>query len=56
MQKDPEETPANDDRAPGVPPHQPRPDTAENEDERVEEGAEESFPSSDPPATGGPGI
>lgn len=42
-------------RKPGVPPHQPQPDDAAP-DERVDEGAEESFPSSDPPATGGPGI
>jgi hypothetical protein len=42
------------DREPGVPPHQPPPE--EQERDRADEGAEESFPSSDPPATGGPGI
>lgn len=51
MQKDKDDAP---DREPGVPPHQPPPD--EGSRERGDEGAEESFPSSDPPATGGPGI
>lgn len=52
MQKDPED-PAREERSPGVPPHQPERDAAR---EQVEEEAEESFPSSDPPATGGPGV
>jgi hypothetical protein len=42
------------DRTPGVPPHQPSPD--ETEKDEVEEEAEESFPSSDPPSTGGAGL
>ena len=44
---------ADEEREPGVPPHQPAPG---EDGDRVDEGAEESFPSSDPPATGGPGI
>lgn len=40
-------------REPGVPPHQP---AAGDGGDAVEEATEESFPSSDPPATGGPGI
>lgn len=56
MQKDREDRPdAPDERAPGVPPHQP-PAADEEPGDRVEEGAEESFPSSDPPSTGGPGV
>lgn len=51
MQKDREQTEADEDRTPGVPPHQPA-----EEGERIDEGSEESFPSSDPPSTGGPGI
>ncbi len=43
-------------REPGVPPHQPPMDEDPAEEERRDEEAEESFPSSDPPATGGPGI
>ena len=45
---------ADSDRNPGVPPHQPSPDDAGKDE--VEEEAEESFPSSDPPSTGGPGV
>lgn len=45
---------ADSDRNPGVPPHQPPPDDAGKD--AVEEEAEESFPSSDPPSTGGPGV
>ena len=51
--RDPE---AEDEREPGVPPHQPAMDEDPDEQERRDEEAEESFPSSDPPATGGPGI
>lgn len=43
-------------REPGVPPHQPPLADGEDEQERVDEEAEQSFPSSDPPAQGGPGI
>ncbi len=50
---DPDPRPDPDEREPGVPPHQP---PAEEGDDEVGEGTEESFPSSDPPATGGPGI
>ena len=47
--------PEDPERKPGVPPHQPPPhERREREDE--DEELEESFPSSDPPATGGPGI
>lgn len=54
MSTDPREQNRQDEpREPGVPPHQPAP---EDVPDRVEEGGEESFPSSDPPATGGPGI
>jgi len=53
VQKDPETRPDPDDREPGVPPHQP---PADDRDDAADEGSEESFPSSDPPATGGPGI
>lgn len=42
------------DRTPGVPPHQPSPED-ERKDE-VQEEDEESFPSSDAPSTGGPGL
>ena len=42
------------DREPGVPPHQPSPDDSEKDE--VQEEDEESFPSSDPPSTGGPGV
>ncbi|WP_217913906.1 hypothetical protein [Miltoncostaea marina] len=45
---------AEPERRPGVPPHQPPPQTSDAD--RVDEGSEESFPSSDPPATGGPGV
>ena len=41
-------------RKPGVPPHQPPPE--EHPGDEQDERAEETFPSSDPPATGGPGI
>lgn len=52
MQKDSEQHEADEDRKPGVPPHQP----ATEDKPAVDEGSEESFPSSDPPSTGGPGI
>ncbi len=42
-----------------APQQDPRPDDPPEPpegDEQVEEGSEESFPGSDPPATGGPGI
>lgn len=45
--------PDDPERRPGVPPHQAPPETAR---EREDEEVEESFPSSDPPATGAPGI
>jgi hypothetical protein len=48
----PDPKPGADEREPGVPPHQPE----GGEQGEVEEGGEESFPSSDPPSTGGPGI
>lgn len=41
-------------RAPGVPPHQPP--AEERPGDEQDERAEETFPSSDPPATGGPGV
>lgn len=47
---------ADQPREPGVPPHQPALDDDPSDQERRDEEAEESFPSSDPPATGGPGI
>lgn len=40
-------------RAPGIPPHEPAP--REGDDEQ-DERARESFPGSDPPGTGGPGV
>ena len=46
------EDPRDPERRPGVPPHQPD----DPERDPVDERAEESFPSSDPPATGGPGV
>lgn len=46
--------PNEDDRVPGVPPHQPPPDP--EKDDPVDEVAEESFPGSDAPSTGGPGL
>ena len=49
----PEDAPPAD-REPGVPLHQPSPDDSEKDD--VQEEDEESFPSSDPPSTGGPGV
>lgn len=49
---DPREGP----RPPGVPPHQPPLPDGEDEQERLDEQAEQSFPSSDPPGEGGPGI
>lgn len=42
-------------RRPGVPPHQP-PAGSDEQGDVVEEGSEESFPSSDPPSEGSPGI
>ena len=54
-EKDPRpEEAAPADREPGVPPHQPSPDDSEKDE--VQEEDEESFPSSDPPSTGGPGV
>jgi hypothetical protein len=53
LQKDPASNPVPDDREPGVPPHEP---PVEEDEDRVDEDARESFPSSDPPATGGPGV
>jgi hypothetical protein len=43
-----------EERRPGVPPHQPhfRP----GRDDPVDEELEESFPSSDPPSRGSPGL
>lgn len=41
-------------RTPGVPPHQPP--FGGDEEDLVEEQLEESFPSSDPPSTGSPGL
>lgn len=41
---------------PGVPPHQPPMPDGEDEQERLDEEGEQSFPGSDPPAEGGPGI
>ena len=49
-----DEKQADRDRIPGVPPHQPPPESSDAD--RIDEGSEESFPSSDPPATGGPGV
>lgn len=46
------EDPRDPERRPGVPPHQPD----DPEKDQVDQNAEESFPSSDPPATGGPGV
>jgi hypothetical protein len=46
------EDPRDPERRPGVPPHQPD----DPDKDRVDRSAEESFPSSDPPATGGPGV
>jgi hypothetical protein len=40
---------------PGVPPHEPARDRDVPRDKEVDEASEESFPSSDPPALGGPG-
>ncbi len=40
-------------RAPGVPPHEPTP---RDGDDEQDERSRESFPSSDPPSTGGPGV
>lgn len=42
-------------RKPGVPPHQPPLDSEEGTG-TLDEMSEESFPSSDPPAGGGPGV
>ena len=53
MQKDRRENEPDEDRAPGVPPHQPAKEDGES---APDEAGEESFPSSDPPSTGGPGI
>lgn len=41
-------------REPGVPPHQPAFDPERGD--LVDEELEESFPSSDPPASGSPGL
>jgi hypothetical protein len=46
--------PPGKDREPGVPPHQPSPEDSQKDE--VQEEDEESFPSSDPPSTGGPGV
>lgn len=48
------ETPAGDERRTGVPPHQPP--LREGRDDRADEASEESFPASDPPATGTPSV
>ena len=45
---------ADPERPPGVPPHQPPPEEAGKDE--IEEEDEVSFPSSDPPSTGGPGL
>jgi len=49
----PGQAPSDPEREPGVP-HQPPPE--KDEGGRAQESSEESFPSSDPPSTGGPGI
>ena len=46
------EDPRDPERRPGVPPHQPD----DPQKDPVDERAEESFPSSDPPSTGAPGV
>jgi hypothetical protein len=50
----PHGAPDEPERRPGVPPHQPafNPD----EDDLIDEELEESFPSSDPPSHGSPGL
>ncbi|MBJ7457254.1 MAG: hypothetical protein JHC74_14455 [Thermoleophilia bacterium] len=53
---EPEDDPREGPRPPGVPPHQPPLPDGHDEQDRRDEEAEQSFPSSDPPATGGPGI
>lgn len=40
----------------GVPPHQPPLPEGQDEQDRLDEESEQSFPSSDPPGNGGPGI
>lgn len=45
--------PEDPERKPGIPPHQPPP---KGDREESDEDAKESFPSSDPPSTGGPGV
>lgn len=51
-----DDTDPEPEREPGVPPNQPPLAEGEDEQERVDEKGEESFPGSDPPAQGGPGI
>lgn len=40
--------PSDPERTPGVPPHQPPP--GDDEERKIDETLEESFPSSDPPS------
>jgi hypothetical protein len=42
------------DRKPGVPPHQPGGFDYADGERKADEGSEESFPASDPPAPGAP--
>jgi hypothetical protein len=51
-----DDAPREGPRPPGVPPHQPPLPEGGDEEDRLDEEAEQSFPSSDPPAHGGPGI
>jgi len=53
---EPEDETREGPRPPGVPPHQPPLPEGQDEQDRLDEESEQSFPSSDPPGNGGPGI